>query len=214
MPNIVCSLKYVVGRSKTTHYKLPATHFHGFTLIELLIVISIIGILATLTLASYNGAQAKARDGVRKNDLAQVKRSMELAKSDCTNAAYYPNKADYAALTTFLKQGASYSTASYMNPIPTDPKSGTVVGTITLNYYFYSTNSFASACPPDTSGGAANNGSNDYTLMTYMERTTDTDGSASWGRCTGKPYSGTGHVGNVVPSGSYPGLGVYLVCNN
>src|SRR3972149_12315864 len=138
----------------------------AFTLIELLIVISIISILATLTLASYNGAQAKARDGVRKNDLAQVKRALELVKADCLNSAYYPNKADYSALSTFLKQGSSYSSASYMNPIPIDPKSGTVVGTITLNYYYYSANNLASACPPDIAGGASNNGSNDYTLLT------------------------------------------------
>src|SRR3989344_2367042 len=63
----------------------------GFTLIELLIVITIIGILATLILASFGAAQAKARDARRKSDLAQLKRAMEIAKSDCQGSAYYPH---------------------------------------------------------------------------------------------------------------------------
>ena len=41
----------------------------GFTIIELLIVIAIIGILATLVLTNFQGAQAKGRDTVRKNDI-------------------------------------------------------------------------------------------------------------------------------------------------
>jgi len=49
----------------------------GFTLIELLIVISIIGILASLTLVSYSGAQKQARDSQRKSDLGQIKNSLE-----------------------------------------------------------------------------------------------------------------------------------------
>lgn len=50
----------------------------GFTLIELLVVIAIIGILATLTLNSLGGTRAKARDSVRKNDLAQVRTALEM----------------------------------------------------------------------------------------------------------------------------------------
>jgi len=41
----------------------------GFTIIELLVVIVIIGILATITLVSYNGIQAKARDASVLSDL-------------------------------------------------------------------------------------------------------------------------------------------------
>jgi len=41
----------------------------GFTIIELLVVIVIIGILATITLVSYNGIQAKARDASVMSDL-------------------------------------------------------------------------------------------------------------------------------------------------
>jgi len=40
----------------------------AFTLIEMLVVISLIGILAALALASYAGTQKQARDTNRKSD--------------------------------------------------------------------------------------------------------------------------------------------------
>lgn len=49
----------------------------GFTIIELLIVIAIIGILATLVLTNFRGAQAKGRDTVRKNDINSIYQKLE-----------------------------------------------------------------------------------------------------------------------------------------
>jgi prepilin-type N-terminal cleavage/methylation domain-containing protein len=49
----------------------------GFTIIELLIVIAIIGILATLVLTNFRGAQAKGRDTVRKNDVNSIYQKLE-----------------------------------------------------------------------------------------------------------------------------------------
>ncbi len=49
----------------------------GFTIIELLIVIAIIGILATLVLTNFQGAQAKGRDTVRKNDMNSLYQKLE-----------------------------------------------------------------------------------------------------------------------------------------
>lgn len=49
----------------------------GFTIIELLIVIAIIGILATLVLTNFRGAQAKGRDTVRKNDTNSLYQKLE-----------------------------------------------------------------------------------------------------------------------------------------
>jgi len=50
----------------------------GFTLIELLVVIAIIGLLATMAVVSFSGAQKKARDARRKADLAQIAKAAEL----------------------------------------------------------------------------------------------------------------------------------------
>jgi prepilin-type N-terminal cleavage/methylation domain-containing protein len=50
---------------------------NGFTLIELLVVISIIGILAALSVASFSTTQKQARDTQRKSDIKQYQNSVE-----------------------------------------------------------------------------------------------------------------------------------------
>ena len=50
----------------------------GFTLIELMVVISIIGLLSSIILASLNAARAKARDIRRMQDLNQIRTAMFL----------------------------------------------------------------------------------------------------------------------------------------
>jgi len=54
----------------------------GFTLIELLIVISIIGILFSLSMVSINIARQRARDAKRKADIAQVQLALYLYFDD------------------------------------------------------------------------------------------------------------------------------------
>jgi prepilin-type N-terminal cleavage/methylation domain-containing protein len=49
----------------------------GFTLIELLVVISIIGILAGMAVASFTSSQKQARDTARKSDLSQYRTLLE-----------------------------------------------------------------------------------------------------------------------------------------
>ncbi len=54
----------------------------AFTLIELLMVISIIGILSSIVLTSISGATKKARDTVRKSDLSQIQKALEVYQTD------------------------------------------------------------------------------------------------------------------------------------
>ena len=50
----------------------------GFTIVELLIVVVVIAILAAISIAGYNGIQARSRDGQRKQDIATIKKALEL----------------------------------------------------------------------------------------------------------------------------------------
>ncbi|MDD4412671.1 MAG: prepilin-type N-terminal cleavage/methylation domain-containing protein [Patescibacteria group bacterium] len=57
-------------------------HKQGFTLIELLIVIVIIGILASLTIASLGTGRTKARDARRVSDIGQLQVALEEYRND------------------------------------------------------------------------------------------------------------------------------------
>ena len=60
----------------------------AFTLVELLVVISIIGVLASLVLVSFIPAQKQARDAQRKSDLKQWQSSLETFANQ--NNSLYP----------------------------------------------------------------------------------------------------------------------------
>ena len=70
----------------------------GFTLMELLIVIAIIGILISISVASYGSAQKKARDARRHADLKAVQNAWEQYYAD--NNASYPATCAYSATPT------------------------------------------------------------------------------------------------------------------
>jgi prepilin-type N-terminal cleavage/methylation domain-containing protein len=53
-------------------------HSKGFTLIELLVVVAIIGLLASVILASLNTARGKARDAKRESDLNNIQIALEM----------------------------------------------------------------------------------------------------------------------------------------
>ncbi len=74
----------------------------GFTIIELLIVIAIIGILATLVLTNFQGAQAKGRDTVRKSDINSLYQKLEEYYNE---NGTYPNVAVTSANASTLFPG-------------------------------------------------------------------------------------------------------------
>lgn len=58
--------------------KLHRTSNIGFTIVELLVVIVVIGILASITVVSYNGIQQRARNVAAQTTLKQVVQQIEL----------------------------------------------------------------------------------------------------------------------------------------
>ena len=99
----------------------------GFTIIELLIVIAIIGILATLVLTNFRGAQAKGRDTVRQNDINSMYQKLEEYYND---EGSYPTATFDTTLFPGIDEGAfddpdgnavSQSTPSTATTTPSDP---------------------------------------------------------------------------------------------
>lgn len=54
----------------------------GFTIVELLIVIVVIAILAAISVVAYTGVQARSRDSIRKQDLANLAKATQLYAVD------------------------------------------------------------------------------------------------------------------------------------
>lgn len=61
----------------------------GFTLVELLVVISIIAILATISITVFSAAQGNARDGKRRSEISSIAKSIEASKDFTTNLYKY-----------------------------------------------------------------------------------------------------------------------------
>ena len=81
----------------------------GFTLIELLIVVSIIGILATLAAPSYQTSVVKAKEAALRQDLFTLRDVLDQHRAD---QGKYP--ASLGALVS----------AGYLRAIPKDPFTG------------------------------------------------------------------------------------------
>lgn len=101
----------------------------GFTMIELLVVISILGILATVGLTSFRTSQIRSRDTKRKSDLEQIQRALEMYLNDY--GTYPLSTSDglisagaTAGATTF-NWGDEFKDSKgtvYIKELPTDPK--------------------------------------------------------------------------------------------
>ena len=84
----------------------PGMSEEGFTIIELMIVVSIVGILATLAVPSYQNAVVKAREGVLRQDLFSLRDVIDQHRAD---KGKYPE-----TLAALVSSG-------YLRRLPPDP---------------------------------------------------------------------------------------------
>jgi general secretion pathway protein G len=89
--------------------KREARGSDGFTLIELMIVVSIIGILATLAVPSYQSSVMKAKEAALRQDLSTIRDVLDQHKAD--QGKYPPS------LLALVDAG-------YLRGIPKDPFTG------------------------------------------------------------------------------------------
>lgn len=81
----------------------------GFTLIELMIVMTVIGILASIAIPSYQRSVIKARESVLMEDLYQMRRAID---------SYFVDHGKYPESLEALAE------AKYLRGIPVDPMTG------------------------------------------------------------------------------------------
>lgn len=70
------------------HIKSNLQKQNGFTIVELLIVIVVIGILAAITIVSYNGITSRANTNTAKSNVATFLKKAELYAAESGNNRY------------------------------------------------------------------------------------------------------------------------------
>jgi general secretion pathway protein G len=90
--------------------KVGGRNAKGFTLIELMIVVSIVGILATIAVPSYQASLMKARETVLRQDLFTLRELLDHHRAD---KGKYPASLD------------GLVTAGYLRALPRDPFTST-----------------------------------------------------------------------------------------
>ena len=85
----------------------------GFTIVELLIVIVVIGILAAITIVSFNGVTARANASSAKSAATTAVKKAEAYNAELNNYPTTPaNLTGAASTTTYQLTGVSFNTTA------------------------------------------------------------------------------------------------------
>ena len=123
---------------------VPNTKYKpGFTLIEVLVAATIIALLTSIGVVSYQAANRQARDAKREADLEQIRAALQIYRGDCGN---YPGSLD-----SLLSDSCAGSPVVYMQQMPQDPKSPT------WNYAYSSSGTSYILCAYLESGAVSSN---------------------------------------------------------
>lgn len=114
----------------------------GFTFIELLVVISIIGLLASIVLASVNNARTRGRDAQRITDASLIQAALELYYG--TNR-HYPDSLGLWDLSLAGSQWIPGLAPAFFAQVPVDPIN-TYSESFEADYAYYTTSNGADYC--------------------------------------------------------------------
>ena len=106
----VKNLRWTEPNTESGSDACPISPSSGFTIIELMIVVTIVGILATLAVPSYHAAIVKAKEGALRQDLFSLRDVIDQHRAD---KGKYPETLQ------------SLVSAGYLRRIPADPITGT-----------------------------------------------------------------------------------------
>ena len=117
----------------------------GFTIVELLIVIVVIGILAAITIVSFNGIQSRARDTARVSDMRAIGKSIEVYK---TFNGSLPPRGPSSSWAPSNELPSAYisdlaGSGKVMSSLPNDP-----INDATYRYQYYVYGAGAHGCDP------------------------------------------------------------------
>lgn len=94
---------------------------NAFTLIELLIAISIITVLSTIGLMTYQGIQGRTRDSIRKSDLRTLATALEVYYQT-NDSKYIGTPQQNGSCTTNTDEFYTQILSKINGPVPKDPK--------------------------------------------------------------------------------------------
>lgn len=122
----------------------------GFTLIELILVVSIIGVLATIIIIQLGSARLRARDARRTGDLKQMGTALELFYADQNNYPIANN------LTLGLDNARCLNKTGWNAPGCADPYMGIVPKDVQNNAYIYNSDGSTYTIAGELEGSTGN----------------------------------------------------------